>query len=122
MRASLRLLPLAPPTSPEAFDQDLLSFDFDDDEGAIIPMPPSISTPVRVAITKALIEKFEFIDTLDEWLHAPNDVLDGVTPFERIVEGDGLAILRALGVTVTAPARVAGAPRPRRRSTLKIVR
>lgn len=62
-------------------------------------VPPTIPAAVRSAITRALGHQFEFADELDEWLHAPNEGLAGATPFECVVDGDGLAVLRALGAS-----------------------
>lgn len=80
----------------EALDDAPLAFDVDDDVAAIIPMPPSIPASIRAAITRALGEQFEFADDLHEWLHAPCEALAGKTPFERVVAGDGAAVLLAL--------------------------
>lgn len=94
----LRVLPATPQSSATDGDLEraLVAFDPEDDMAQIIPMPPAIPPAVRVAITQALGRRFEFADELDDWLHNPNDALAAATPFERIVAGDGLAVLVAL--------------------------
>lgn len=82
--------------SVEQIDRELLDFDVDDDIASIIPMPDSISVPVRALISKELAHRFEFADELDRWLHAAHDRLGGATPFECVVAGDGIAVLRTL--------------------------
>ena len=101
-----------------------LSFDADDDVAAIIPMPPSIPRIVRAAITVTVARRFEFAEDLDAWLHAPNAVLGGATPFERIVDGDGIAVLRALrgSKNLDAVLRHSAAAVGRAELGLKIVR
>lgn len=77
-------------------EEDLLDFDVEADVMAIIPMPPSIPVPIRMAITRAAGKRFTFADDLDAWLHAPHEGLRGDTPFERVVAGDGMTVLVAL--------------------------
>jgi len=59
-------------------------------------MPPSISGDLRRTLTDALMQQFDLAEELDEWLHLPHPALAGNTPFERVVEGDGFGVLRAL--------------------------
>ena len=80
----------------ERLDRELLEFDVEDDMESIIPMPPSIAAPIRAAISKALAHRFEFADELDRWLHAAHGLLGGATPFEYVVAGEGMAVLRVL--------------------------
>ena len=88
--------------SAEAFEQAITNFDVDDDLASIIPMPETIPAVIRATITTAIAERFEFSEDLDAWLHAPHDALAGDTPFERIVEGDGIAVLVALAQGINA--------------------
>ena len=91
-----RAISLVRPSSPEPLRCDALEFDVEDDIASIIPMPASIAAPIRSAISGELARRFEFADELDGWLHAAHARLGGATPFERVVAGDGLAVLRAL--------------------------
>lgn len=97
-RPPLRLLPTAipGPSTAEELERAALAFDPQDDLAQIIPMPPTIPRLIRAAITQALGDRFEYAEELDEWLHGPNDSLAGATPFERVVVGDGMAVLVAL--------------------------
>lgn len=120
--AHLRVLRADEPVSPEQLEHELLSFDVDDDIASIIPMPKTIPLEVRTAITQALVDRFEFADSLDEWLYAPCETLGGAVPYDCIVYGDGMAFLRALGATdaiVALGDLGAGAPK---RVPLKVVR
>ena len=83
--------------SAEELERALTTFDVDADLAAIIPMPATIPAAIRAKITKALAERFAFVDDLDVWLHAPNEALGGDDPFKRVAEGDGIAVLKALG-------------------------
>ena len=80
--------------APVTFDEELAGFDVDEDIEAIIPMPHAIPAAVRAEITR-LIGEYE-CDDLDAWLHAPDKRLDGDSPFDRVVQGDGWAVLRLL--------------------------
>ena len=81
----------------EELKRALLAFDVDADIAAIIPMPSTIPPVVRAAITQALSERFqEDDDAMEDWLHSSSKALDGATPFERVVAGDGMAVLTAL--------------------------
>lgn len=82
--------------STDAIERTLTSFAVEDDLASIIPMPDSIPAVIRATITTAIAQRFTFADELDDWLHAPHDALDGDSPFERIVDGDGIAVLMAL--------------------------
>ena len=100
--------------SPAACERELLAFDPDDDLQSIVPMPPSIPVAIRAAITRAVGEQFEGAEDLDTWLHSPHALLGGATPFERVVEGDGAAVLRAVGVVgEVGPTRPASRGRQR---------
>lgn len=79
----------------QALEEELLA-SIDPDDPEIIPMPDTIPALVRATIAVSLCDRFEFADELDLWIHASNDALGGDTPFERIVDGDGIAVLRAL--------------------------
>lgn len=92
----LRIDPQAPEDAEE-IERALLDFDVDADIAAIIPMPPTIPLAVRAAITRALGDRFQDgDDALNDWLHSPNESLAGATPFERVVAGDGIAVLTSL--------------------------
>lgn len=85
------------PEDEEELERALLAFDVDTDIAAIIPMPSSIPPSVRAAITQALGDRFQDDDdAMDGWLHNPHESLAGATPFERVVVGDGVAVLAAL--------------------------
>lgn len=86
----------------DAVERELCGFDVDEEMAEIIPMPARISPTLRSAIVRALEKTFEFGDAMDEWLHTSNPELRGQTPFERVVAGDGLGVLRALGVRANA--------------------
>lgn len=98
-RTRLSLVRGALPQSREELERELLSFDTDDDLASLVPMPATIHPAVREAINAVLAERFECADSLSEWLESPNDVLSGAVPFDCIIDGDGLAVLRALGAT-----------------------
>lgn len=80
----------------DALERMLTDFDAEADLAAIIPMPDAIPAVIRATITKAMAQRFTFADELDAWLHEPHDTLGGDTPFERIVDGDGIPVLMAL--------------------------
>ena len=98
----------------DAVERALCGFDVDEEMAEIIPMPAGISPIVRSAIVRALGKAFEFGDAMDEWLHAPNAELRGKTPFERVVAGDGLSVLRALGARANADAASTNQRKPTR--------
>jgi hypothetical protein len=77
-------------------DQELVCFDVDEDLESLVPMPDRIPARIRSAITELIGSRFSYADELDAWLHEPNGLLHGVTPFERIVAGDGAGVLLAL--------------------------
>ena len=85
-------------------ERELCGFDVEEEMAELIPMPRGISPIVRSAVVRALGKAFEFGDAMDEWLHAPNAELRGETPFERVVAGDGLGVLRALAACANANA------------------
>lgn len=63
----------------------------------IIPVPPSVTPAMRAALERAMTLKYgDDVESLDAWIHAPHPNLTGMSPFQRLVDGDGLAVLRAL--------------------------
>jgi hypothetical protein len=96
--ARLRLVGVAVPDR-DATEHELLAFDPDEDLAALVAMPLTIAAPVRSAITRAVAHRFAFAEDLDDWLHAPNESINGRSPFECVVAGDGAAVLRALSLT-----------------------
>ena len=100
-------------------EAELLNFDVEEDLEAVVPMPPTIPLGVRHALTKLFIRRFSYYRELDLWLHLPHPALRGRTPYERIADGDGVSVLRAL-----LGARALGWRRGtrRRRASLQIVR
>jgi len=77
-------------------EAQLLNFDAEEDLEAVVPMPPTIPLGVRHALTKLFIRRFTYYRELDLWLHLPHPTLRGRTPYERIADGDGVSVLRAL--------------------------
>jgi hypothetical protein len=64
----------------------------------IVPVPPTIPSAVRDALERMMMT-LRFggdTDLLDRWLHADNPALGGASPFERLVAGDGVGVLRVL--------------------------
>lgn len=53
----------------------------------VVPVPLSIAPAMRDAFDRAMRRRFELADDLDDWIHSP---------FEPLVRGDGLAVLRAV--------------------------
>jgi hypothetical protein len=103
-RSLLRLIAgdanLSDPRSDAALESALLDFDdleFDDMDviAEIVPLPPSISHTTRVSLDRAFLLRFTDLYELHEWLHASNHALRGATPYERLMDGDGLDVLRA---------------------------
>lgn len=82
-----------------ALEASLLDFDPDAELEALVPMPPTIPAAVRRTLTALLARRFAYYGDLDAWLHAPHPALGADTPFERIVDGEGVAVLRALLAT-----------------------
>jgi hypothetical protein len=80
----------------------IAEIDVDDDIAAIIPMPKTIPAAVRTAITDAFMRLSDGED-LDRWLHEAHELLGGASPFERIVSGDGTAVLEVLMKLCTTP-------------------
>lgn len=75
----------------------LLDFGDGDVIAGIVPVPPSIPVAMRVALERMMTLRFAGdSDRLDEWLHAGHPVLRGAAPFETLIAGDGLGVLRAL--------------------------
>ena len=78
----------------------LLDFNDDDVIADIVPVPPSIPVAMRVALERMISLRFPASDSdsdrLDEWLHAGHPSLRGASPFETLVAGDGVGVLRAL--------------------------
>ena len=94
-------LSLVPPggVSVQASDDasSLLDFNADDVIAGIVPVPPSIPVAMRVALERMMTLRFASdSDRLDEWLHAGHPLLRGASPFETLVAGDGVGVLRAL--------------------------
>jgi hypothetical protein len=123
-RESLPHLALVRPASPDSvtLDEELVAFDADEDMASLIAMPRSIPAATRARITSLAGERFEHSEHLDAWLHAPNDQLDGETPFDRIIEGDGAAVLRALRSNGSDLDVQAGAATEDQQPTLRLVR
>lgn len=120
-RASADLRLLAPDLEPN--EVDLILFAIDPDDTEIIPMPPTIPTVVRATLTQTLCERFESVDDLDLWLQASNEALAGDSPFERIIAGDGIAVLRALSASApTVEAHDVGSAVAGHEPPLKVVR
>lgn len=72
---------------------------FDDDVATlagIVPVPPHITPAMRGILERALLMRFEFAEEVDTWIASSNTRLDGAAPYERLLEGDGMAVLRAL--------------------------
>lgn len=109
--------------SSEALEQDLLSYDVDEDIESLVPMPISIPARTRAEISHLIGRRFTYAEDLDNWLHAPNRQLDNVSPFECIVAGEGTSVLRALadGVHPAAIAELLDLAKPLK-SHLKLVR
>lgn len=75
----------------------LLDFGDDDVIAGIVPVPPGMPVAMRVALERMMNLRFAGnSDRLDEWLHADHPVLRGASPFETLVAGDGVGVLRAL--------------------------
>lgn len=109
--------------SIDSLEQELVCFDVDEDLESLVPMPNRIPARIRSAITEMAGNRFSYAEELDAWLHEPNGLLDGVTPFERIVAGDGAGVLLALadGVPSTEVAELLDLAKPAKPG-LKLVR
>jgi hypothetical protein len=69
----------------------------------VVPVPSTISVSTRGKIEREMLIRFEFAEDLDQWLHASHDKLHGAAPYERLIAGDGIAVLRALlGVPINS--------------------
>ena len=82
-------------TSEADLDSGLL-----DDEPAliagVIPVPPSISTAMQTVLERAMLARFDQVTELHEWMNASHPSLHGAAPFERLLDGNAMAVLRAL--------------------------
>lgn len=75
----------------------LLDFNEADVIAGIVPVPPTIPAGLRLALDQAMDHKFHGdTDLLNQWLHADHPALRGASPFETLVAGDGVGVLRAL--------------------------
>ena len=99
--ASLSLVPRdhAALAHDDAVDEDgLLDFQESDVLAGIVPVPSSIPSAIRNALKRLILLRFRGdTDALDRFLHEDNAALQGASPFEVLVAGDGLGVLRALG-------------------------
>jgi hypothetical protein len=86
----------SPESTYEGIEAQVLDFDDDSLIAGVVPVPPSITPAMREALTRACHLRFSYLDELDTWLHAPHATLRGASPFEHLVDGDGLGVLRAL--------------------------
>lgn len=62
----------------------------------IVPVPSNIAPAMRCILERALLMRFEYAEDVDTWITSPNTRLDGAAPYERLLDGDGMAVLRAL--------------------------
>lgn len=123
-------LSLVPPGSVSVQASDdassLLDFNADDVIADIVPVPPCIPAAMRVALERMIRLRFPASDSdrLDEWLHAGHPVLRGASPFETLVAGDGVGVLRALlwNGQRKRGRRAGGAAVERRRTMLRLER
>ena len=103
----------------------LLDFGDGDVIAGIVPVPPSIPVAMRVALERMMTLRFAGdSDRLDEWLHADHPVLRGASPFETLVAGDGVGVLRALlwNGQQKGVRRAGGAAVERRQTMLRLER
>ena len=91
-------------TDATTTELEAMCFDVVDDMAALVPMPSTIPLRVRRALTVRFAAGFAFYEDLHEWLHIPHLKLHDRTPFERLVAGDGDAVLALLGGNVEADA------------------
>ena len=110
-RAPSALKLVAPDTmsgsaSSDDTEEELLAFNDCDVIAGIVPVPPTIPE-VRDQLERMMALRFGGdTDRLHAWIHADNPALCGASPFERLVAGDGVGVLRA---------RLRNGERPRRR-------
>ena len=77
----------------DASEAALLNFDEADVIADIVPVPPSVPPALRDALDRAM----RVLGTdLDQWLHEGHPALRGASPFEALVAGDAIGVLRAL--------------------------
>ena len=127
-RAPFRLSLMAPGAAVSPPNDDTASLlDFDDDDviAGIVPVPPGIPVAMRVALERMMNLRFVGdSDRLHEWLHAGHPLLRGASPFETLVAGDGVGVLRALlwnGQRMRGR-RAGGASVERRKTMLRLER
>lgn len=85
-------------------DDALLSFEGSVIIAGIVPVPTCIPSGVRDALERMMLLRFSGnSDKLDCWLHEDHSALNNASPFEALIAGDGLGVLRAL---VDSSARV----------------
>lgn len=95
-------LRIVPRTRGEHEDADYNDLDTQSlaDEGdviaGILPVPPSIEPSMRAVLHRAILLRFPYAEDLDAWANAPNERLDDDAPFARLLDGDGIGVLRAL--------------------------
>ena len=80
-------------------DEEREAHHFEDDVATlvgIVPLPSHITPAMRGVLERALLLRFEYAEDVDAWKTASNARLGGAAPYERLLEGDGLAVLRAL--------------------------
>lgn len=127
-RAPFCLTLMAPVTTNSTSGDEMepwLDFDDGDVIARIVPVPPSISPALRHAIERLISLKFGAeCNRLDRWLHADHAALRGASPFETLVAGDGVGVLRALlwSGKQTRGSRSHGASEERRRRILRLER
>jgi Protein of unknown function (DUF2384) len=89
--------PIAPCGAEGEAEAALLDFDDHDVIADIVPVPPSIPGGIRDALAKGFALRFNGnAEQLHRWLHEAHPALRGASPFETLVAGDGVGVLRAL--------------------------
>ena len=128
-RAPSALKLVAPDTmsgsaSSDDTEEELLAFNDCDVIAGIVPAPLTIPSGVRDELQRMLTVKFGGdTDRLDRWIHADNPALCGASPFERLVAGDGVGVLRTLLRNGERPrGRRVDSPSTKRRQLLQPVR
>jgi hypothetical protein len=69
----------------------------------IVPVPSHVTRAMRGILERALLMRFEFAEDVDAWMTGSNARLNGASPYERLLDGDGMAVLRALLSVPTNP-------------------